>query len=299
MSSAAKRVWCRFTEKAHSTFFGPPSADAEDMLVTAARRDPEVTSRVMQSISLATALTGVFACGACSLFLFLHWDRCSCFSRPVRWWVIVYAVLQAAAVPVRVVLFYSLRCAETSGQSIERLVRSIVSSPAWRVSTTVGQIVYGWLVLGTVWYVQVESCSQCPGMTILLSWILLLSLTRGGLVLLAVRLLLPPLRELPMGRTPSSVAAQDDAKIFALTKEQIDSLPLVEFSCETCSDSFCSGCSICLADFEDKDAVRRLPCGHDFHQNCIDLWLLRNKRCPLCMRGVDDHLGLRKRASTI
>lgn len=295
LSVAAKRAWCRVTAKARSTFFGPPSADAQDLLVTAARRDPAVTSRAIQSISLASALTGIFACAACSLFLSLHWDRCSCFSRPVRWWVMVYAALQAAAVPVRVVLFYSLRCAETSGESIERLVSSIVSSPAWRHSTTVGQVVYGWLVLGTVWYVQVESCSECPGMTMLLAWILLLSLSRGAFVLLSVRLLLPPVHELPMGQTLSHPQDESQGKVFALTKAQIDALPLVEFSCGTCSDSFCTGCSICLADFEAGDAVRRLPCGHDFHQNCIDVWLLRNKRCPLCNRGADDHIGGHRR----
>lgn len=156
--------------------------------------------------------------------------------------------------------------------------------------------VYGWLVLGTVWYLQVETCSACPGITILLAWVLLLSFLRGVVVIFATRSLVPPAQELAMGPTPS-LGTQNvrSGAVLAATRTQIDSLPLVKFSCATCSDGFCSGCSVCLADFEDDDAVRRLPCGHDFHQSCIDVWLLRNKRCPLCMRGIDDHVGPRQK----
>lgn len=42
-------------------------------------------------------------------------------------------------------------------------------------------------------------------------------------------------------------------------------------------------CVICLSPLEKGDAARKLPnCGHVFHRPCIDLWLLRNPKCPLC-----------------
>lgn len=43
-------------------------------------------------------------------------------------------------------------------------------------------------------------------------------------------------------------------------------------------------CSICLLKFEGEDIVSKLPkCGHVYHVNCIDGWLLRNYfTCPLC-----------------
>ena len=42
-------------------------------------------------------------------------------------------------------------------------------------------------------------------------------------------------------------------------------------------------CSICIDDFEEGDTLRRLPCGHTFHQHCIDPWLrYRNAICPNC-----------------
>lgn len=45
-------------------------------------------------------------------------------------------------------------------------------------------------------------------------------------------------------------------------------------------------CAVCLCEFGAEDRLRLLPlCGHAFHLNCIDTWLLSNSTCPLC-RGV-------------
>ena len=48
-------------------------------------------------------------------------------------------------------------------------------------------------------------------------------------------------------------------------------------------------CVICMCDDDpddemDRAAVRRLPCGHEFHQECIDRWLQTNAVCPTCRR---------------
>lgn len=41
-------------------------------------------------------------------------------------------------------------------------------------------------------------------------------------------------------------------------------------------------CSICTEDFENGARLRRVPCGHLFHPECIDPWLTRRSRtCPL------------------
>jgi len=40
-------------------------------------------------------------------------------------------------------------------------------------------------------------------------------------------------------------------------------------------------CSICLADFDQADKVRPLPCGHHFHVSCVDTWLIRTASCPM------------------
>ncbi|KAL8566460.1 hypothetical protein ACOMHN_015096 [Nucella lapillus] len=41
-------------------------------------------------------------------------------------------------------------------------------------------------------------------------------------------------------------------------------------------------CTICLSEFEEGEDVRRLPCMHLFHMDCVDQWLSTNKNCPIC-----------------
>lgn len=47
-------------------------------------------------------------------------------------------------------------------------------------------------------------------------------------------------------------------------------------------------CSLCLELFESGQKLRLLPCGHAFHRECVDRWLLgpmqrnRPRQCPLC-----------------
>lgn len=41
-------------------------------------------------------------------------------------------------------------------------------------------------------------------------------------------------------------------------------------------------CAICLCEFEAGEMLRQLPCQHDFHQTCIDSWMLQHQTCPLC-----------------
>lgn len=46
-------------------------------------------------------------------------------------------------------------------------------------------------------------------------------------------------------------------------------------------------CGVCLAEFDDGDELRVLPCGHYFHQSCIDHWLLRSATvCPSCKQEL-------------
>lgn len=49
-------------------------------------------------------------------------------------------------------------------------------------------------------------------------------------------------------------------------------------------------CAVCLCEFSDDDKLRLLPiCGHAFHLNCIDTWLLSNSTCPLCRGALFIH----------
>jgi len=42
-------------------------------------------------------------------------------------------------------------------------------------------------------------------------------------------------------------------------------------------------CAICTSSFVQNEYTRLLPCGHQYHQSCIDPWLLGfNSTCPVC-----------------
>ena len=45
-------------------------------------------------------------------------------------------------------------------------------------------------------------------------------------------------------------------------------------------------CAICIMDYETGDVIKELPCGHEFHSDCIDKWLPLKKICPLCRHDI-------------
>ncbi|XP_060106788.1 E3 ubiquitin-protein ligase RNF181 [Heteronotia binoei] len=51
-------------------------------------------------------------------------------------------------------------------------------------------------------------------------------------------------------------------------------------------------CPICLLEFEEDEVVRKMPCEHFFHKDCILPWLGKTNSCPLCRYELptDDEL---------
>lgn len=73
----------------------------------------------------------------------------------------------------------------------------------------------------------------------------------------------------------------------AAPKEVIEKLELVQWDREMFADDSNACCAICLGDFEEGDQLRRLPCQHQqFHAACVDHWLSKAGRCPLCVADI-------------
>jgi hypothetical protein len=99
------------------------------------------------------------------------------------------------------------------------------------------------------------------------------------------------------GRTRQVAAANKGVK-----KEVLRSLPTVTYvsdrSKAAAAEEEADECAICLAEFEDGQAMRVLPqCGHGFHAACVDTWLRSHSSCPSCRRvlAVDLPAGERCR----
>ena len=50
--------------------------------------------------------------------------------------------------------------------------------------------------------------------------------------------------------------------------------------------SYISSCSICTSDFELREKVTALRCGHAYHTDCIMKWLTDHSTCPVCRQNV-------------
>eukprot|EP01018_Ginkgo_biloba_P002066 Gb_26597 [translate_table: standard] len=75
----------------------------------------------------------------------------------------------------------------------------------------------------------------------------------------------------------------------------VDSFPLRNYKKSDKSENVneeVAQCYICLADYEEGDKIRVLPCHHEYHMACVDKWLKEIHRvCPLCRGNVCEHNG--------
>lgn len=70
-----------------------------------------------------------------------------------------------------------------------------------------------------------------------------------------------------------------------LTKKEIDQAAPVSTHSGHGEDHHCA---ICLDDIEVGSKIRTLPCGHVFDATCVETWVVRANRCPVCNAPVVD-----------
>ncbi|ALC46313.1 CG7694 [Drosophila busckii] len=64
------------------------------------------------------------------------------------------------------------------------------------------------------------------------------------------------------------------------SKRAIEALPIHEIVSEEVKDDF--ECSVCKQPAEAGAKFKVLPCKHEFHEECILLWLKKANSCPIC-----------------
>lgn len=298
------KVWLRLRMATSSFFFASDGRDSGDQLVEVVRRDPEVATWFIELTSFFSIVGSVAAAGACGLFLLRYWGRCGGCGRPLRWWLVGQVCLQMSQIPVRAVLLASIRKISRAW-TIEACILSLTAAPAWRISKIVSLVLYGWFVLGVVWWMHSSDCEDCPGISMLISSVLLLSAARTSITLIASRELF----------VDNGQGTQATPSVEGAATNQIRVLPLIRVAPVSCAAQGCAGtgnsaltrrgspcwtspsfstcsagekCAVCLCEFDEGEMVRRLPCVHHFHSACIDRWLSLNKRCPLCMHPIDE-----------
>ncbi|KAM8864975.1 RING finger protein 215 [Synchiropus picturatus] len=56
--------------------------------------------------------------------------------------------------------------------------------------------------------------------------------------------------------------------------------------CDPSQSGETDNCAVCLEPFNNNQCLRVLPCLHEYHQDCVDPWLLLQHTCPLCKRSI-------------
>lgn len=86
------------------------------------------------------------------------------------------------------------------------------------------------------------------------------------------------------GFAPAETGAGDDA----LARMPVRRFSKARFSKPDADENLVDAptCAVCMCDAEEGDALRRLPCRHEFHQSCVDRWLADHRTCPMCKSDV-------------
>jgi len=67
-----------------------------------------------------------------------------------------------------------------------------------------------------------------------------------------------------------------------LTSDAITAIPTIRYDAGLEETS----CCVCMCDYEESDMLKKLPCGHYFHSDCIEKWLKGHTACPVCKVDV-------------
>lgn len=211
--------------------------------------------------------------------LTLHWgDTDVCDSRhreKWRWWALLSVVRMVLITPVIAVRWKLEGQREGErNQAVDQLSSNMRNS-----LDIVGLV---WFVIGHMWLLQNQGCespSDSPIYQLCLVYIII-TYIHICLPCILLMMLVPVIcfclpcviRVLGMLQGPQ--------RRKGARQDQIEKLPTVKYSdMDSMEDN---SCAICLVDYAAEDELRKLPCDHAFHKQCLDSWLTVNASCPNC-----------------
>jgi E3 ubiquitin-protein ligase RNF38/44 len=208
--------------------------------------------------------------------LIVDWSsKCN---RPLKAWACTQVAIQSLMIVVHILFLHKL---QNPSENERRH-----NSPLIIVNKILNFLWFAWFVVGMVWTFQALAEDKCTStapylfrMCFSLMIIQIIILSLGVLfcccscVVLILRVVVNPVDR---GSAPRGASS-----------ELINSLPTKRFKDGVVKKEDAS-CAICLSDYEADEVVRFLPCGHHYHRNCVDKWLVTNKACPFCKRNVDE-----------
>ncbi|KAI9916315.1 hypothetical protein PsorP6_016746 [Peronosclerospora sorghi] len=145
-----------------------------------------------------------------------------------------------------------------------------------------------WFLVGNMWVISDGArCDDGSAMYQLALWMIIISYAKIFLPCLLLLTLLPILCFCLPCVIRLLSRLQDPMRGKGASKELIDQLELKTYTVNMFPpEDAC--CCICLNNYEASQSLRVLPCGHHFHQECVDEWLVVNSTCPTCRKSIFD-----------
>ncbi|KAL4147711.1 hypothetical protein PRNP1_001396 [Phytophthora ramorum] len=245
-------------------------------------RDARNSRLIMWAISLVN--TPQIA--AAVAVMALHWrNETLCYR--IQIWVLLHTVHLALTLLLEWTLYY------LNGASSNRAIRLRENYMA-----PLSQLKYGldlaglfWFLVGNMWVISDGArCDDGSAMYQLALWMIVISYAKIFLPCILLLALLPVLCFCLPCVIRLLSRLQDPMRGKGATKELIDQLETRTYMVNMFPpEDAC--CCICLNDYEATQSLRVLPCGHHFHKDCVDEWLLVNSTCPTCRKSIFDAAG--------
>jgi len=257
-------------------------------MIELAKGHPRETVRFMQVSLLVGGICGMLvAVPSVAMVIFAQ--------KSLGWlhlWLAIAALLHMVQVPLRFRCCHwlinganSTRTVALSGQEDDllhqevvcTLVASIVQTRSWKVNQAASSASMAWLFVGAL-LAGSSSPTQmgCAEAWYLTVAVIVLAVARAVITIVSFRVMFcfRGTAEIAATDAPDRPCGAKPERLQTMTGMLCDELHA--------SSSSGSGCAICLSCFVQEEALRILPCGHCFHQDCVDQWLLKTCVCPLC-----------------
>lgn len=215
---------------------------------------------------------------------------------PLRAWVLLFSGRHLIVVPLAWYRFCTLRHErrlDRRDQFVERLlvIYSVVS-----------------IVFGNIWFHSSDTCRETVPVLYTYSMVAMIWFSSPSLLLLRICIWLPFVLILGVLMVTAMIWFSSPLLLllciciclpFVLTlarvwglHEEGAKLPTRKYgSQDTDNMQEPPNCAVCMNPFERDEALRILPCEHEYHQACVDQWLRIKKDCPLCRTVIDASRG--------
>jgi hypothetical protein len=187
----------------------------------------------------------------------------------LRYWVIIFSSRLFFLIPLR----HISRQMQERGEGVHPRVKKL---EIWLKYFT-----FFWFIIGQSW-LYYGSCNQSRVLwvySLILIIVIYISLGKSVMLLLMFLICSPLICLLRRFLRETRTASRKSLRGLETKRFKLGDLDAESSDGPTCV--------ICLIEYEDGDEIKVLPCGHEYHGECVDEWLGKhNRTCPTCRHDI-------------